>query len=237
MPLGAQELTKETEMLKNNISKPVALIGWTIFFLLLIALSTFVAGRRFIASANDVEDVNPDVSVRELTINDITISVVSAHQEGEYFQVDVCYSLPDDRDWGLASRPEDAILKVNGKSFTIREEGLLDVKFNSDGVASEKCEYLLFPVEVQNGANLVLFIKKLYVSEPDKVDCSALQKQLDERKSGIKVSCPTEANVGGFGIAQKPVSMDSEAAQEFALDVLTDARRGAWVFHFQYTQP
>jgi hypothetical protein len=223
-------------MLKNNSSRNVTLIGWTCFFLLLIALSTFVVGSKFIANASNGEG-DESLSVRELTINDIAISVVGTHQEGEYFQVDVCYSLPDDRDWILTSRPDDAVLRVDGQPYTIREEGVSDLKFNSDGIASEKCQYMLFPVEVKNGANLVLSLKKIYVSEPDKVDCPALQKQLDELKSNIRVTCPTEANVGGFGVTQKPSSMDSDTAQEFALDVLTDARRGPWVFHFQFTQP
>ncbi len=224
-------------MLKNNISRHTALIGWTLFFLLLIALSAFVVGSKFIANASSGKDVNSSLSVRDMAINDIAMSVVSAHQEGEYFQMDVCYSLPDDRDWILTSRPDDAVLRVDGQSYTIREEGVLDLKFNSDGVASEKCQYMLFPVEVKNGANLVLSLKKIYISEPDKVDCPSLQRQLDERKSNIKVSCPTEANIGGFGVAQKPMSMNDETARELALDILTDARRGPWVFHFQFTQP
>jgi len=224
-------------MLKNNISRYAALIGWALFFLLLIALSAFVVGSKFIVNASNGEDVNSNPSVKELAINDVTMSIVNAHQEGEYFQVDVCYSLPDDRDWILTSHPDDAVLRVDSQSYTIREEGVLDLKFNSDGIASEKCQYMLFPVEVKNGANLVLSLKKVYVSEPDKVDCPSLQRQLDERKSNIKVSCPTEANIGGFGVTQKPMSMNDEAAHEFALDVLTDARRGPWVFHFQFTQP
>jgi len=165
------------------------------------------------------------------------MSVDGAHQEGEYFQIDVCFSLPDDRDWLLTSRPDDAVLNVDGQAYTVREEGVLDLKFASDGTETEKCQYLLFPVEVENGANLVLFLKKVYVSEPDKVDCSSLQKQLDERKNKIKVACPTESNVGGFGIVQKPASMDNDTAREFALDILTDARRAPWVFHFKFTQP
>ena len=224
-------------MLKNNISRHTALIGWTLFFLLLIALSAFVVGSKFIANASNGEDINSNPSVKELAINDVNMSIVNAHQEGEYFQVDVCYSLPDDRDWILTSRPDDAVLRVDGQSYTIREEGVLDLKFNSDGVASEKCQYMLFPVEVKNGANLVLSLKKVYVSEPDKVDCPSLQRQLDERKSSIKVSCPTEANIGGFGVTQKPTSMNDEAARDLVLDILTDARRGPWVFHFQFTQP
>lgn len=219
-------------MLKNNISRPAALVGWTVFFF----LSIFVAGSKFTAEARD-GGVKLGASVTNLAINDITMSVAGAHQKGEYFQVDVCYSLPDNRDWILTSRPEDAVLRVDGQSYAIREEGMLDLKTNSDGVATERCQYLLFPAEVQNGANLVLSLQKIYVSEPDKVDCPALQKQLDKRKSHIMVACPTEANVGGFGISQKPDSMDGETAREFALDILTDARRGPWVFHFQFTQP
>lgn len=218
------------------------LFGWTFFFLVLIGLSAFVAGKLFSASAakgdnSSQQQTISDSAVTKLSLDGITMSVTGAHQEGEYFQIDVCFSLPDDRDWLLTSRPDDAVLNVNGQTYTVREEGVLDLKFTSDGAVTEKCQYLLFPAEVENGANLVLFLKKIYVSEPEKVDCLALQKQLDERKSNIKVACPTEANVGGFGVIQQPSSMDNETAREIALDILTDARRAPWVFHFKYSQP
>ena len=226
-------------MLKTNTSR---LFGWTFFFLVLVALSVLAIGNKFSVKASNEENnnqqhTNVDSAVTKLAFDGVTMSVDGAHQEGEYFQIDMCFSLPNDRDWLLTSRPEDAVLHVNGQAYTIREEGVLDVKFASDGAQTEKCQYLLFPVEVENGANLVLFLKKIYVSEPEKVDCPALQKQLDERKSNIRVACPTESNVGGFGVTQKPSSMDNETAREFALDILTDARRAPWVFHFKFTQP
>jgi len=226
-------------MLKTNTSR---LFGWTFFFLALVALFIFVIGNKFSATASNEEDggqeqTNLDSTVTKLAFDGVTMSVAGAHQTGEYFQIDVCFSLPDDRDWLLTSRPDDAVLNVNGQTYTITEEGVLDLKFGSNGVVTEKCQYLLFPLEVENGSNLVLFLKKVYVSEPDKVDCPALQKQLDERKSEIKVSCPTESNVGGFGVIQKPSLLDTETAREFALDILTAARRAPWVFHFKFTQP
>lgn len=237
--LDAPEPIKEFEMLKTNTSK---LFGWTFFFLVLIAVSAFAIGSKFSANASseanyDQQRTNSDSTVTKLAFDGITMSVAGAHQEGEYFQVDVCFSLPDDRDWLLTSRPEDAVLNVDGQTYNTREEGVLDIKFASDGMGAEKCQYLLFPVEVKSEANLVLFLKKLYVSEPEKVDCQALQEQLDVRNSNIKVACPAESNVGGFNVIQSPASIDYEAAREFAHDILTDARRAPWVFHFTYTQP
>ena len=114
------------------------LFGWTCFFLVLIAVSAFVIGNKFSANAsseanNDQQRTNSDSAVTNLAFDGITMSVVGAHQEGEYFQVDVCFSLPDNRDWLLTSRPEDAVLNVNGQAYTISEEGVLDLKFASDG--------------------------------------------------------------------------------------------------------
>lgn len=226
-------------MKKNNLSR---LLGWTMFFLLLVALFTFVSSTLSIANAgtagsNNQQQAISDVSVTELTFDGVTMYVSDAHQEDEHFQVDVCFSLPDDRDWLLTSRPDDAVLNVNGHTYTVREEGVLDIKSASDNVGTEKCQYLLFPVKVEDETNLTLFLKKIYVSEPEKVDCPTLQKQLDDEKSEIKVLCPTEPNVGGFSVIQKPESMDSEAAYEFAHDILTDARRAAWEFHFKFPLP
>jgi hypothetical protein len=226
-------------MKKNNLSR---LLGWSMFFLLLVALFTFVSSTLSIANAgtdgsDNQQQATSNASVTELAFDGVTMYVSGAHQEGEHFQVDVCFSLPDERDWLLTSRQHDAILNVNGRAHTVIEEGILDIKFNSDNRATEKCRSLLFPVKVEDGANLTLSLKKIYVSEPEKVDCPALQKQLDDEKSEIEVSCPTEAYVGGFSVIQKSESMDNETAYEFAHDILTDARRAGWEFHFKFPLP
>lgn len=229
-------------MVKRSILRHKMLIGWTFFFLFLLGVFAFVIGSNFTAKASEAENLVSNQAdlvpfIAPVTISDIKMSVIDMHQEGKYFQVDVCHSLPDDRDWGLTSRPDDAVLTVEGQPYAIWEEGLLDLKFNSDGVAHEKCHYLLFPVKVKNGANLALTLKKIYVSEPEKVDCPSLQKQLDERNSNIEVVCPTEPGVGGFGITAKPESMDTTTALEYAQDILTDARKGPWIFRFKFSQP
>lgn len=238
-PLDVRPRIKGFKMQKTNSLK---LLGWGIFFLAVSALFAFVIGNSLIANASQQESSNqqqgiPNSHVTKLTFDKITMYVSDAYQEGKYFQVNVCFSLPDDRDWLITSHPNDATLNVNNQTYTVIEEGVLDIKPASDGVEAEKCQYLLFPVKVEDNSSLSLFINKIYVSEPDKVDCPALQEKLNEKNSGIQVSCPTESNLGGFQVVQKPDSMDNNSAYEAAFDLLTDAQRASWVFHFEFPLP
>jgi len=168
--------------------------------------------------------------------SDVKMEMGGAHQEGELFRVEVCYSVPDERDWTITRRPEDALLRVEGRSIPVREEGLLSFEFDANGKPIKRCEYLDFPVEVTPSSQVSLVIQKIFVSEPEKVDCARLQGQLDALKSGIVVQCPdsTEKGIGGFTVVQKPSGMALTQALEVASDILTEARKGPWEFTFQY---
>lgn len=238
----AQHLTKEFVMSKIIQTKNAKQVLY--FFLLFLSLSmafTVLAMGSANATSTKSTDSNPSEqvkSVTQITINDIKMEIKSAHQEGEFFQVDVCYSLPDDTgDWTIASLPDDALLKIGDKTLSIREEGILSYDFDTEGVPTSRCEYLLFPIKVEEGSQISITIKKIYTTEPDQVNCEDLQKKLDSKNTGITVQCPTEEQVGGFTVIKNPSEMTFENAFEIAFDTLTDARTGPWDFSFTYTQP
>ena len=71
-------------MIKTNTSR---LLGWTFFFLALVALSVLVVGNKFSAKASNEENnnqqhTNVDSAVTKLAFDGVTMSVAGAHQEG-----------------------------------------------------------------------------------------------------------------------------------------------------------
>jgi hypothetical protein len=237
IPHDVRRLIKEVEMWKINIKDFIVRLGWAFFIFAALAFGATVMVNASGKESINVGQGNSNLPSEKITNNEVAMFIQDAHQESEYFQVDVCYSLPDDRDWLLTSRPDDVLLKMDGQSYTLREEGVLDVKFTSSGKPTERCQYLLFPVTVKDGSTLSLSVKKIYVSEPDQVDCTILQKQLDDADSGIKVECPTELGLGGFTVVENPVAMTRESAQDEASNLLTDAHTGPWDFEFTFNAP
>lgn len=237
----AQHLTKEFVMSKIIRTKNAKQVLY--FFLLFLSLSiafTVLAMRSANAASTKPTDYNLSeqfVPVTQITINDIKMEIKSVHQEGEFFQVDVCYALPDSGDWTIASLPDDALLKIGDKTLSIREEGILSYDFDTKGNPTSRCEYLLFPIKVEEGSKISITIKKIYTTEPDQVNCEDLQKKLDSQNTGITVQCPTEEHVGGFTVIENPSEMTFGNAFEIAFDTLTDARTGPWDFSLIYTQP
>ncbi len=175
-----------------------------------------------------------------ITINDVTMKFLGAHWEGNYLQVDICYTLPDDRDWLLTDRPADATLVVADLSMDLVEEGTLDWKFAEDGTQAERCEYLLFSIKTSQAAKeATLILKKIIISAPERSDCVAIQKELDRTDESIVLECPSpdQMGVGGFTIRQKPDDLTMTEAVEIARDIEGDARKGPWVFTFSLPQP
>ena len=224
-------------MLKKNIENSIMRYGGIFLIFAILAFGVVVVVNASDKEQGESSQVSLNLPSKKMTSSEVTMFVSGARQVDKYFQVDVCYSLPDDRDWLLTSRPDDAVLVINNQSYTLREEGVLDLKFASDGMPYERCQYLLYPVVVKDGSSLVLSIKKVYVSEPDQVDCAMLQKQLDDAGSQIKIECPTKIGMGGFVVVEKPATMTSKFAQDIAFDLLTDARLGPWVFQIAFKTP
>ncbi|MBM3179301.1 MAG: hypothetical protein FJZ86_03000 [Chloroflexi bacterium] len=135
-------------------TQKVKMIRWVFPFLVFVGLAVAIFQIRQ-ASARDaigyftqpnLENVNLDKQVTQLTVNDITIRLLGSHQNGENYQVDICYTLPDDRDWLLAYRGNEVTLGVQDRVFLPVEEGTIGWLPSTDGSKTERCEYLLFPV-------------------------------------------------------------------------------------------
>jgi hypothetical protein len=186
----------------------------------------------------NIENVSLDKQVTQLTVNDITVRLLGSHQNGENYQVDVCYTLPDNRDWLLAYRGNEVILSVQDKTFFPVEEGTIEWISDTDGSKIERCEYLLFPVIIDEQiTNVKLSLQQISVSPPEALDCLAIQKELDEIKSEIKIRCNLGDGSSGVDILSKPENLTYLAAKDIVYNVIIDAHTGPWEFDISINSP
>lgn len=179
----------------------------------------------------DLTNIDLEKSEKKVEANGIIVRLTKAFQNGDHFQVNLCYTLPDDRDWLLVDKGNEVFLKVKGQAIHPIEEGTIAWIFTADGVKSERCEYLLFPTVVDKGiTGLGVTITQLSVSQPEVLDCPAIQKRLDDAKSNLAIECVREEGTSGFNILKKPVGMNELDARELVHKVVVDARSGPWEF-------
>ncbi len=211
--------------MKKKILKP----SW-----LIIILAVFIIAAAVFALLKTANPTLAGTNDRELksTQSGVTMYVAGSRQEGDYYRVDLCFTLPDDRDWGLAEREEDAVLAVDWVLIPIREEGWMSTNLNEAGEALERCKMIRFPVQVQDGAQLKLTVQKIYVALDDVLDCPALQAKLDAKDSGLVIDCINQPHVSGFDVVVKPEGMTDIAARLLANEIITEAIRGPWIFEF-----
>lgn len=176
-------------------------------------------------------DVDIHGQQSQSTVGGITIRLVGFRQAGENFQVEMCYTQPDERDWLLANRGDEITLSMQGKVIYPIEVGTIEWIISADGTENERCEYVLFPVIVDKEAtNVQLSVRKISVSPPESLDCPSIQKELDNSDTSIKISCHVGGGSSGIDILAKPNDMTEVAARETVYEVIIDARSGPWVF-------
>ncbi|BAJ62246.1 hypothetical protein [Anaerolinea thermophila] len=164
-------------------------------------------------------------------IGDITVELLGGRQIKDQFQVEVCYTLPDERDWLISISPTDTLLRINDKDYTVSEAQMISREKGSNGQYNLRCEALLFPVQnVPAGTPFQITLSKISVSESEIFDCAALQKKIDAIQPGISIQCATQPHVSGFHAVSWPRGITQAEANALAHDIASDARKGSWIF-------
>lgn len=179
----------------------------------------------------ELDELDLTTQLSTITGNGITFRLISAHQNGENYQVNLCFTLPDGRDWLLADRGDEVTLSVKDEILFPIEEGTIDWIISPNGIKTERCEYLLFPVIVdKESGDVKLTLQQISVSPPEALECSAIQNRLDEAKSGIKIACDVGNGHSGIDILIKPSDLTELAARDIVHEMIIDARHGPWEF-------
>lgn len=228
-----------------KIQKP----NTTIWVIILVAIAGITGLTFQIREASARENTGyfsqPDFETLDLanqasqaTVNDITFRLVAAHQSGENYQVDLCFTLPDSRDWLIADRGDEVTLSINQEIFFPVEEGTITWIPSPDGVKMERCEYLLFPVVVdKDSQDVKLTLRQISVSPPETLDCPAIQNKLDEANSNIKIKCNIGNGRSGVDILARPSSVTELNARNIIHAIIIDARLGPWEFDIKGSTP
>lgn len=199
--------------------------------LILAAIAYIFSGAFAIVAGNS--KAKPDaIDKGPASINGITLELIRGQQIEDQFQVKVCYSLPDQRDWLLSISPTDTLLSIDNEDYAVSVARMVSRDKGPDGNYNIRCEALLFPVHhVALRTPFQITVTKIFVSESETIDCPEIQKKIEATQPGILIQCANEPHVSGFHVISWPSEMTQMAANELAHDIVNDAKTGPWVFY------
>lgn len=222
---------------KLNISK----IGG--FLLAIIIVAIFYVLFTLKTESGKIENLPKSISHEVVSANNISMKLISAHTEGSGYRVELCYNLPDQRDWLLTypHESQSAILSVAEIQVSPIEEGTMYWKYDLGGKISQRCQYLFFAIQVpsQTGA-ISLRVGKLYARELVQSDyCLEVSQKMVERSYSVEIDCMNIDGMDGLVYVKFPVellSMDPSFKKIFR-DVKWDTYSGPWSFTFPVNPP
>ncbi len=186
----------------------------------------------------DLADIDLLADGDTVTVDGITLRLIGAHQQGENYQVDICYTLPDGRDWLLADRGNEVFLTIGEKIIYPLEEGTIDWIFAPDGLMSERCEYLLFPIMIaKDVTRFKLTIAQISVSPSEILDCPDIQKKLVEVNNGVKIECYVGNGQSGITVVENSTDMAEAEIKDMVYKIIADAKPGPWEFEIKNSNP
>jgi len=172
-------------------------------------------------------------------VNGIQITATNFRIEGRFVKVDVCFEIPDNSDWTLWHTPETALKYKNGEVSHFGFE-MLSLTKATPFKKGMRCDIVHF--EVPSNADLSqvsLNIAAIGAEPREGEECAPefvdkLQRLLNERGTGIKISCISQEWSSGLTILSKPEAMSQEAADLAVYSLMEEliTIKGPWVFTF-----
>jgi hypothetical protein len=211
---------------------------------LLAGIIFFVLYVLFVVRPETRKEESPvPVTPNVVSVNKISMKLISAHTEGSGYRVEVCYNLPDQRDWQLTypGEPQGASLSLGNTKVRPVEEGTMYWKYDQNGKITQRCQYLFFAVRipVQTDA-LSLTIDRLYARRPGQSDfCLEVSRKMVERNYNVTIDC---MKVNGFeGIVYVKFPTDllliDPVFKRIFRDMKWDFYHGPWTFTFPVNPP
>ncbi len=206
------------------------------FLLVIIGLSYILITSK--TGTGKMENLTPPAVINTYA-NNIKMSLISAHTEGSNgYRVDVCYDLPDQRDWMLthSNIPAGSNLTAGGVTVSPMEEGTMYWKYDEQGGITQRCEYLLFKISVPPQTDMVsLKVERLYTRASGQSDhCLEVSQKMAERNRTIEIDCMEIDGFEGLVYVKFPVDLFSTdpVYKRVFQDVKWDYYHGPWLFTF-----
>jgi len=218
-----------------------AKLGGFLLVVIIILLSYILITSK--TGTGKMENLTVPVVI-EIYANNVNMSLISAHTEGSNgYRVEVCYDLPDQRDWMLAhsNMPSGTNLTAGDVTVSPMEEGTMYWKYDEQGMVAQRCEYLLFKISIPPQTDMVsLKVETLYTRAPGQSDrCLEVSRKMAERNSKIEIDC---MNIEGFEdlvYLKFPVEILSgdPVYKRIFKDMSWDYYHGPWSFTFPVNPP
>jgi hypothetical protein len=172
-----------------------------------------------------------------LNMNGINIEFSGYKVDKRFLTIDICFDPPSDELWYVGKTS----VKIKHQQLLGFGVSRLPENVRPDGY---ECQTLLFssndPVIPSGKAELSIGRLVSSTNDNDIWDCNTAQKNLDQDKTGIVVTCdPAIVGHPGFKILEKPWTMTNDEATRLAEDAFsyTDAVQLNWRFSFLIEKP
>ncbi|MCA1899851.1 MAG: hypothetical protein LDL50_03975 [Chloroflexi bacterium] len=168
------------------------------------------------------------------TAGGIEVRMERAWVEGKNVNADVCFTLPDNSDWGIFA----ASLTYSG--ILVQEYGttLIRLQEPANGAAGLRCDTLTFVVPPDADLSTVTLVIDSIAAVPREGEyCSVympkIQQTLALRGVQIELDCPDGVNMQ---IVSIPADMTQAQAEEMVYSDEFYSVKGPWVFSFSLAQ-
>jgi hypothetical protein len=167
----------------------------------------------------------------------IEVQMQRASVEGKNVNADVCFTLPDESDWGISS----ASLTYGG--ILVQDYGttLVSLQEPAAGVPGKRCDTLTFLVPPDADlSNVTIVIDAIAATPREGEYCSVympkIQQALQSRGIGITLDCVDENGAQTMKIMSFPPDMTQAQAEEIVYSPEFYSVKGPWSFSFNLAQ-
>jgi len=177
------------------------------------------------------------VAVPDQAASGIDVHIERASVDGKNVNADVCFTLPDNSDWGIYS----ASLTYAGNVLQEYGTTLISLQEPANGQAGQRCDTLTFIVAPDADlTNSVITIDAIAATPRDDEYCSVympkIQQAMQVRNTGITLDCVDVNGVLTMQITGKPPEMTQEQAEQIIYSPEFYSITGPWVFTFSLSR-
>jgi hypothetical protein len=167
----------------------------------------------------------------------IEVQMQRASVEGKNVNADVCFTLPDESDWGISS----ASLTYGGVLVQDYGTTLVSLQEPAAGVPGKRCDTLTFLVPPDADlSNTTIVIDAIAATPREGEYCSVympkIQQALQARGIGITLDCVDENGAQTMKIMSFPPDMTQAQAEEIVYSPEFYSVKGPWSFSFNLAQ-
>jgi hypothetical protein len=171
------------------------------------------------------------------TASGIEVHMDRAWVEGKNINANVCFTLPDNSDWGIAS----ASLTYSGILVEQYSTTLAGLQEPSEGVIGVRCDTLTFIVPPDADlSNVTVMIDTIGATPRGDEYCSVylpkIQQAMLERGTGIALDCVDVNGALTMQILGIPAGMSQTQAEEIVYSPEFYSVKGPWSFSFNLAQ-